>query len=71
MDASLITAIGGLLAAVSVGALLKIVSRFLKHIEKKDADFTTFLGNHLSKNTRAMERVAERLESVEDSVRGR
>lgn len=58
LDASAITAIAALLAGVSVGALIKIVNRFLRHIEEKDDAFTKFLGNHMSKSTAALDNVA-------------
>lgn len=83
MEAQVFTAIGGVIALLSVGALIKVVRIFLRHIEAADKrqDLAQerqeiFLGNHLSASTaamqsaaRAQEKVAERLERVETAVR--
>jgi hypothetical protein len=76
------------LAGVS-GLLYKVLKLVLEYIrrreEKHDAameaqrrEFETFMGNHMSKmstamdaNARASERVADRLEMVEQSIRRR
>lgn len=81
--AELFTAIGAALAGISVYAVIKVIRIFLKHIEKADARQDAaqvrqekFLANHLSSNTaalqattRAQEKVADRLERVEEVVR--
>jgi hypothetical protein len=72
------TAIAGGLSLVGIGALVTLVKWFLKrekekdaaflgHIEKKDEQFTTFLGNHMSGNTKAMQEVAAELRSLRES----
>lgn len=73
--AQVITAIAALLATVSVGAIIKVIRIFLRHIDASNTRQETFLSNHLSANTRALEasaraqeRVADRLERVEDAV---
>lgn len=60
-------------ALAGIGGILKLV---FTHLQKKDREFTTFLSNHLSANTKAMEdtaraleRVVGRLEGVEDEIR--
>lgn len=69
--------IAAALAAVSVGALIKVTRVFLAHIERKDQEFTTFLGNHMSGNTRALqsltsatEKLADRFEDHDERTRG-
>ena len=69
-DVNVYTAIGAALAVVSTGAILRVVSIFLKHITASDERQEKFLGNHMSRNTQAMEAVAHRLESLEDTVAG-
>lgn len=65
-DVNVYTAIGAGLAAVSTGAIITVVAKFLKHIERSDVRQEKFLTNHMSRNTAALERVADRLERVED-----
>lgn len=67
-DVNIYTAIGAALATVSTGAIIAVVVKFLGHIERSDVRQEKFLNNHMSKNTAALERVADRLERVEDAV---
>lgn len=60
--------IAAALAAVSVGALIKVVRVFLKHIEEKDQQFTTFLGNHMSGNTKALENLTSATSILSDRL---
>lgn len=76
MDPGVFTAIASGVALLSVGAIIKVILIFLKHIEKSDTRQENFLGNHLSDNTkmleqsvRAQEKVADRLERVEVAVK--
>jgi hypothetical protein len=69
MDPAVITAITGGVSLLTVGALIKIVRIFLRHIEKSETRQEAFLGNHLSHNTKALERVANRLERMEEAQR--
>lgn len=75
MDATVL--IGGMTAVL--GALAGVVKLVLdaqkateeRHIEanaRQEERFEKFIGNHMSLNTRAMERVADRLENIERKV---
>lgn len=67
-EVNVYTAIGAALAVVSTGAIMKVVSMFLKHITSSDERQEAFLGNHMSGNTKALEAVASRLENLERTV---
>jgi len=71
--------VGAALAGIG-GLVAVILKNVFSHVQKlnethrdemKDQreEFTGFLSNHMSANTRALERVADKLENVEDAVR--
>lgn len=65
---SLITS--ALITALFVGfaGLLKLI---LNHLEKQREGFETFLANHMSKNTEALEEVTDALRDLAAEVKGR
>lgn len=77
--ATVIAAMGGLLKVVldsmdrserrADAAASALVAQQALIAEKLEARQEKFLGNHMSANTHAMERVVDRLENVEDVVR--
>jgi hypothetical protein len=67
-DATVFSAIAAGLAAVSVGALLKAISIFTRHVDNKDSAFTTFLGNHMSANVKAMTDLTVTTQRLADGV---
>lgn len=66
--ATVIAALGGVLKMV-LDAAKGTEDRHTAAIERIEARQEKFLGNHMSTNTHALERVADRLENVEDVVR--
>ena len=44
-------------AIASMGVLAFVVQKFLKHLEKKDADFTAVISNHLSSSKQVTEQL--------------
>lgn len=79
MIAALDLNVYGPLVAVlaAIGAFLKIIfknndQRDVRHdaeMARQRHEFTTFLGNHMSKNTQAQEEVASALRSLADEIR--
>lgn len=68
-DAQIYTSIAAGLALVSLGAVMRLVRRFLQHVEMKDEQFTKFLSNHMSHNTEAMQDAAAALRELAVEVR--
>lgn len=76
MEPGVYTAIAGGLATVSIFSVIKVITIFLKHINRAEERQERFLSNHMSQNVktleasvRAQEHVADRLERLEDVVR--
>lgn len=75
---AVLAALGGLLKVVldalskseatHVAAILASEQRHAEDVARVEARQEKFLGNHMSGNTRAMERVADKLEDLTDSV---
>lgn len=72
--AGIIVALGGLL--VGVNKLVKYLLDFVKDTQERHeafqaqqhAEWQRFIGNHMSSNTKAMERVADQLEALTRQV---
>jgi hypothetical protein len=62
-----IVAIGGVITAGGA-ASYKLIKLVLSALREQRQEFTAFLGNHMSENTRALERVSERLDYLAREV---
>lgn len=59
------------LGGLAVGAVVAVVKLFTSYASNRDEQFTTFLGNHMSKHTAALEDLAVVIKEMRAEARAR